>query len=132
MIIYKPQFFSQKEFSCKCGCGFCSPATPLVLALDYLRRLWGSPVIINSGCRCASHNASVGGASQSRHLVGLAADIRPRDMEMFSAFDSLVCAAFGRLSGWELKIYDRFIHLAIPRGDFPVWSGGKMYFDAKA
>lgn len=132
MIIYKPKFFALHEFSCKCGCGYSSVATPLVLALDYLRRIWCAPIIVNSACRCAAHNAAVGGAQSSRHLAGLAADIRPRDMELFSAFDSLVCSAFGGLEGWELKIYSRFIHLAIPRGRYPDWTGGKIYFEAKA
>jgi uncharacterized protein YcbK (DUF882 family) len=40
-------------------------------ARDYFNR----PIVINSACRCPEHNASVGGAANSQHLYGRAADI---------------------------------------------------------
>lgn len=45
--------------------------------LDATRLAYGSPVIVNSGYRCPHGNASVGGASSSKHMEGIAADIRP-------------------------------------------------------
>ena len=45
--------------------------------LEALRRKAGNvPVSITSGFRSIRHNASVGGASNSQHLYGIAADIR--------------------------------------------------------
>ena len=44
--------------------------------LDPLRVMWGSPIIVTSGYRCALLNKAVGGASQSQHVLGQAADIR--------------------------------------------------------
>jgi len=41
------------------------------------------PIIINSGFRNPRVNALVGGVSGSRHLLGQAADIRPRDPAQF-------------------------------------------------
>lgn len=69
--------FSRKEFACKCGCGFDSVNPALVAGLQALRDLVGRPITVTSGCRCPKHNASpkVGGAKNSQHLLGNAADI---------------------------------------------------------
>lgn len=71
--------FRRAEFACKCGkCGGfpVEPSEELVQTLDVIRSAYGKPLYINSGIRCAAHNASVDGATQSRHLYGDAADIR--------------------------------------------------------
>ena len=48
----------------------------LLLKLEELRyRLGGKAVVINSGYRTPAHNRRVGGASNSQHLYGKAADI---------------------------------------------------------
>jgi len=44
--------------------------------LDAWRTAYGGPRIINSGYRNPAHNAAVGGAPQSRHVYGDAADFR--------------------------------------------------------
>ncbi len=44
--------------------------------LDRWWQLWGASRISNSGYRSPSHNASVGGAQNSRHLYGDAMDLR--------------------------------------------------------
>lgn len=43
--------------------------------LDPIRRAYGKPIYINSGYRSPLLNAKVGGAKNSRHKLGLAADI---------------------------------------------------------
>lgn len=43
--------------------------------LDPLRELYGKPITINSGYRSKLVNAAVGGAKNSDHLYGFAADI---------------------------------------------------------
>ena len=68
--------FSSSEFECKCGCGFDSVDPELIVLLEKIRGFVGGPVRINSGCRCESHNNSVGGAKHSVHKLGQAADIR--------------------------------------------------------
>ena len=40
-----------------------------------IRDALGAPVRINSACRCAKHNAQVGGVKGSYHTKGLAADL---------------------------------------------------------
>lgn len=44
--------------------------------LDPLREAYGKPIIVTSGFRCKALNKAVGGASNSQHLTGEAADIR--------------------------------------------------------
>ena len=72
------QYFKRSEFKCKCGkCGGfpVEPSEELVSVLEKIRKYFGKPVIVNSGIRCKTHNANVGGASMSQHLNGTAADI---------------------------------------------------------
>ena len=46
-------------------------------------RLIVGPIIINSGFRCEAVNRKVGGVKNSQHLIGQAADIRPKDPSQF-------------------------------------------------
>lgn len=52
------------------------------LLLEPARREVG-PIIVNSGFRSSRVNALVGGVRNSQHLLGQAADIRPRDPRQF-------------------------------------------------
>ena len=75
--------FKRNEFKCKCGrCGGfpVEPSEELVLILEKIRKYFGKPVIINSGIRCATHNANVGGATASQHLKGTAVYIVVKDV----------------------------------------------------
>lgn len=66
--------FEEWEFRCRhCGQVLVNPK--LVTLLQALRDRVGRAVIVNSGYRCPEHNAEVGGAAQSQHLLGTAADI---------------------------------------------------------
>jgi hypothetical protein len=76
------KWFKEKELCCKC-CGQLPPfARENIEALvenvlDPLRERYGKPIVVNSGYRCAKHNREVGGATNSQHMCGEAADIRP-------------------------------------------------------
>lgn len=48
--------------------------------LEQVRELVGGPVLVSSGYRSPAVNAAVGGAKNSAHLLGLAADINIRGM----------------------------------------------------
>jgi hypothetical protein len=70
--------FSVGEFACK-HCGLVQVNSHLVDALERLRDVgYPSGLTIVSGYRCKAHNAAVGGASQSQHRHGTAADIPAR------------------------------------------------------
>ena len=70
--------FNRSEFACKgknC-CGHSAAVHPdLVDALQALRDHIGKPLSITSGFRCNRHNKAVGGAEQSFHTLGMAADV---------------------------------------------------------
>lgn len=74
------KYFQLSEFQCKC-CGALPPQgidgkmLKLLEVLDSIRDSIGEPIIITSGYRCPSHNAAVGGVSNSLHVAGCAADI---------------------------------------------------------
>ena len=68
------KYFKKSEFRCKCGCGADKMEEKLIRVADRTRAHFGSPITVSSGRRCASHNAKVGGVSNSRHLSGKAMD----------------------------------------------------------
>lgn len=73
------KYFKKPEFACKCG-KYCDgyPAEidmNMVKIADEIRARIGKPISINSGLRCKTHNANVGGVSNSQHLLGKAADL---------------------------------------------------------
>ena len=121
---YRPEFFQPQEFVCRC-CGAGQPAALLVVFLELVRRVWDGPIIVNSGFRCGGHNRAVGGVPRSRHLIGCAADIRPADAVFIEPFKFLISHLTARLEGWEVKMYERFVHVGVPREEAArVWSGG--------
>ena len=74
------EFFTREEFRCKCGGKYCNgfPAEidmNMVKIADQIRSRIGKPITVNSGLRCKTHNANVGGVSNSQHLYGTAADL---------------------------------------------------------
>ncbi len=68
-------YFKDKEFECKCGCGYNDISPTLREKLNAAREEAGVPFIITSGCRCEAHNKAVGGVANSSHTKGLAVDI---------------------------------------------------------
>jgi len=67
--------FNLREFQCPC-CFRVKLLPQLVEALEALRSaIGGKPIIVTSGYRCQEHNKMIGGAINSDHLYGWAADI---------------------------------------------------------
>ena len=71
------EHFSEKEFQCHCGkCTMPTIAPELLEVLEQLRSEFTATVQITSGYRCHAHNKAVGGAKDSQHCHGIAADIK--------------------------------------------------------
>ena len=110
--------FNRAEFACKCGCGFDTVDVDLIEYLEEVRLQFYAPVTILSGCRCEKHNKDVGGAANSQHTKGRAADfvvegVSPWDVQEFCE-DELEVRALGR--------YDTFTHIDSRRG-YARWEG---------
>ncbi len=73
--------FSEREFKCGCGCGLMNAKGRLLVTLDAIREEVGKEVNVGSGCRCEAWNRRWGGANESGHLTGEAADIWVRGMD---------------------------------------------------
>ena len=68
--------FTVREFRCRDGSDVVMIDESLVVLLQAIREHFGKAVVITSGYRTATHNAAVGGAKSSQHLLGRAADIQ--------------------------------------------------------
>ena len=68
--------FKVREFRCRDGSDAIMIDQTLVVLLQAIREHFNKPITITSGYRTAAHNAAVGGAKSSQHLLGRAADIQ--------------------------------------------------------
>lgn len=68
--------FKVKEFQCHDKTDKVLIDSSLVNLLQSIRSHFGKPVTITSAYRTAAYNASIGGASSSNHVKGMAADIQ--------------------------------------------------------
>jgi len=107
--------FKQSEFKCK-HCGKLPPGgipKKLLLRLEAMRAKCGNKSItITSGYRCATHNKNVGGATNSQHLYGKAADIKVSGVSPSTVY-SYANTIFG--DGGVGK-YSTFTHVDIRNG----------------
>jgi uncharacterized protein YcbK (DUF882 family) len=111
--------FKSTEFDCK-GKGCCSKTLidiELVGYLQVIRNYFGKAVTINSGYRCQKHNKNVGGAKNSRHTQGMAADI------VVKCVKPLKVAQFAETIGIRgIGLYDTFVHIDSRESKF-YWKG---------
>jgi hypothetical protein len=114
--------FNESEFKCKC-CGQLPAGKPpqqLVDILQSVRDHFGQPVTINSGYRCPSHNAAVGGATKSQHMDGIAADISVKDVkpsDVYAYIEKLLAGTGG------LGKYSTFTHVDVRTKGPARWVG---------
>jgi hypothetical protein len=102
------QHFSRREFRCA-DCALDTINASLVHRLEQARQLYGKPLVITSGIRCAKHNKAVGGLPDSAHLNGLAADILCRS----SATRYQLLMAFLTVAFPRIEIAPEHIHVDI-------------------
>ena len=86
----------------------------LCCALEQVRALFGVPIIVSSGYRSEKVNRLIGGAANSQHVQGLAADftvieVSPQETvrrisESAVPFDQLILE------------FDRWVHLSVSHG----------------
>lgn len=110
--------FNLIEFACKDGTGvpdkYMSNVTTLATQLQALRDELSEPVHIVSAYRTTSHNKAVGGAKNSQHLTGKAADIvvkgrTPKQVK--AVIESLIKS--GKMLQGGIGLYNSFVHYDI-------------------
>ena len=109
--------FTREEFACK-GNGCCCHSAPISLelvdAIQRLRVLAAKPLTINSGFRCITHNAKIGGADDSQHCKGTAADIAtPKGFTDEKFFE--LARQIPEFETGGMGIYDGRIHVDVRR-----------------
>jgi len=121
--------FNLEEFECNCGCVMPEFVKENVVKLadnlQTLRTVILKPIKITNAYRCKSHNAKVGGAKASQHLLGKAADLQVEGESPDSvadAIDDLMKAEVFDLGG--LGRYNTFTHVDI-RGAKARWNNKK-------
>lgn len=104
------EYFSLSEFACPC-CGRVKVSekfVELVARLHELRKVLGKPIKITSAYRCSDHNEEVGGAAQSQHLLGAAADIIVSGVK-----PSEVAEQAERVGFRGIGVYSTFTHVDV-------------------
>lgn len=91
--------------------------TRLVNLLQKLRTKLGLPIWIQSGYRCPERNKEVGGADNSQHLFGRAADISLTNMSKSSGEVANIAKGIG-FTG--IGLYNLFLHLDVRKVETPV------------
>lgn len=97
--------FTVREFRCRDGSDTILIDEGLVVLLQCIREHFGKAVTITSGYRTATHNAAVGGAKSSQHLLGRAADIQVADttVEAVAAFAESLMPDWGGVGRYPVK-----------------------------
>ena len=115
--------FASTEFDCH-GKGCCSQTKiddKLVNYLQQIRDHFGKSVNINSGYRCKTHNAAVGGASQSNHMDGEAADV-----QKFKGVEPIEIARYAESIGIKgIGVYSWGVHIDTRTSKYFWYDGGE-------
>lgn len=122
------EHFSREEFDCHDGTPYpkewiADRLKPLCEALEEMRAIGTGPMHITSGYRTESWNHSVGGAKDSQHVQGRAADIQLFGIPpvvLHAAIERLI--EEGKIPDGGLGLYSRWVHYD-QRGSHARWKG---------
>lgn len=102
--------FAVKEFACNDGSDAVFVAPRLVMILQSIRSHFGKAVTINSAYRTTTYNKKVGGATESQHCYGTAADISIKGVTPKQIYDY----AESLMPDWGgVGLYDTFCHVDV-------------------
>lgn len=98
--------FKVRELRCRDGTDTVMVDEVLTVVLQCIREHFGKAVTITSGYRTAAHNAAVGGAKSSQHLLGRAADIRVQgvSVEDVAAYAESLMPGWGGVGRYPVKV----------------------------
>ena len=107
---YLSNNFKVKEFACNDGSDTVLISDDLVDLLQKIRDHFGVSVTINSGYRTSTYNKKVGGATNSQHVKGTAADIVAKGV------DPLTVAQYAEYlmpNSGGIGVYQTFTHVDV-------------------
>ncbi len=107
-IVIAP-YFNLSEFACPC-CNLVMLHPKLLGKLVKLRKILERPIHITSGYRCPKYNHQIGGVINSYHRIGLAADIKVKDINLIELLGHAEDVDFGGIGFYEKK---NFLHLDV-------------------
>ena len=118
--------FKLKEFHSKDGAIMPNEVfvniVELAQNLQKLRDYVGLPIKVNSGYRSPSHNARVGGVSNSQHLTGKASDIKIVGLTSQQTAEKIIeLIDSGKMKQGGIGVYPSFVHYDI-RGTKARWN----------
>lgn len=110
--------FSLPEFASKDGAAFPEEVktnlAELAKNLQVLRDHFGRSVTVTSGYRSPAHNVRIGGASDSFHVRGMAADLQIKGVTprlVYNAIELLIKS--GKMKEGGLGLYSGWVHYDI-------------------
>lgn len=87
--------------------------------LQPIRDAWRSPIVVNSGYRAEAVNKAVGGAKNSQHRLGEAADIsiggKERNKKLFNFINKLIQKGTIKVGQLIDEYNYSWIHVSLPR-----------------
>ena len=101
--------FNLSEFACPC-CNLVMLHPKLLVKLIELRNILEKPVYITSGYRCSRYNHQIGGVANSYHRIGLAVDIKVKDINLITLLEVCENIDFAGIGFYEKK---NFLHLDV-------------------
>jgi uncharacterized protein YcbK (DUF882 family) len=124
-MIWVTEHFRLDEFRCNDGAPvparYLENITRLCENLEDIRRYWGRPVTILSGYRSPKYNKAIGGAKNSFHMKGMAADIVIAKTSASDVYTALEQMTRGLIHNGGLGKYKNFTHYDI--GPARRWQG---------
>lgn len=108
------EHFSEAELACH-HCGQNNVRQELLNALEEFRTKVGGPVHVNDAYRCPIHNAEVGGAKNSQHVLGLAADISVEGKTARELYQ--IALQIPSIKGIGVDDHKQYIHVDVRTGD---------------
>ena len=119
--------FSKEEFDCSDGSemniAIYHNMVKVANQLQILRNYIGKPITVNSAYRSQEYNASIGGAKNSQHIMGRAADIVVKGMSPLAVHTTIeLLIEKGDMLQGGLGLYEKkgFVHYDI-RGTNTQW-----------
>ena len=127
MMMLSPHF-SVEECRCRCrrhtDAPLCNVSPRLLSLAEKIRDILKCPMIVTSCCRCAAHNAEVGGSPTSKHLAGdkqpaRAMDFYCKELSPVAVYNVIVKAwrdgKLPELGG--IGLYDWGVHIDTAKAD---------------